>query len=315
METLIDSHGRRISKLRISLLDTCNLRCLYCMPETMSFLPQERLLPAEEILQITDHLTQFGIKAIRVTGGEPTLRKEFLPIMKGLSDLAIDKLGVTSNGVFLTRYLRQLRDETKTNSINISLDSLNRESFHKITKRDCLDKVIDCLVEAQSLGFETKVNCVLMKGLNDHEILDFVDFSAKYGIEVRFLELMRIGQACKGAMNDRFMEADKAISIILAKHGLQKIPVPHDSTSFRFKLSNGAKIGFIASESKPFCGGCSRWRLTATGDLRACLMSEKGVSIKGVPAENYSQLLADLLPMKPTGRIKQLDQDMYQIGG
>ena len=170
------------------------------------------------------------------------------------------------------------------------------------------------ILQAKKMGFNVKINTVLMKGINDHEIFDFMDFSAANDIEVRFLEVMKIGQAC-GSQDELFMSADNAILKMKEKDGLDIVEVESDSTSFNFRTDSGAQIGFIASESKPFCGSCSRWRLSADGFLRACLMSNKGVKIRGAHVDSYDELLHSLLPMKPTGRIEHIKQDMNQIGG
>ena len=152
-----------------------------------------------------------------------------------------------------------------------------------------------------------------MKGVNDHELHDFVNFSAEQDIEVRFLEVMKIGQAC--SQDDLFISAGEAIHELESKLRLQPVRVEKDSTSFNYETENGAQVGFIASESLPFCGNCSRWRLTADGYLRACLMSTDGIKIRGVRPDEYDSILQQLLPMKPKGRIHHIEQDMNQIGG
>ena len=249
-----------------------------------------------------------------MTGGEPTLRDDFQSIVEGLTYLPIEKLGVTSNGSFLQRHLPFLKT-TLCQNINISLDSLNETKFNKLTKREnSFQNTLKSILQAQEMGFKVKVNNVLMKGINDNEILDFVEFSEKYGIEVRFLEVMRIGQAC-GIQDDLFLSAQEAIDIIKEYRDLEVQRVEWDSTSFNYTTSVGGKIGFIASETMPFCGNCSRWRLSADGFLRACLMSEKGVKLKGVPFETYPLLFAELLKMKPVERLPEVHQSMNMIGG
>ncbi len=310
---LIDSHGRRIRKLRVSLLDACNFRCFYCMPLDAKFMKQDKYLSPAEIESICLKLSEYGLEQIRVTGGEPLLRKEFRDIMSRLSALPIDKIGMTTNGYKLDQELDFLQS-TRCRHINISLDSLSKENFNKITRKDVFDNVYSSILQAKKMGFNVKINTVLMKGVNDHEIFDFMDFSAANDIEVRFLEVMKIGQAC-GAQDNLFMSAGDAILKMKEKEGLDIVEVESDSTSFNFRTESGAQIGFIASESMPFCGSCSRWRLSADGFLRACLMSNKGVKIKGADDSSYDELLHSLLPMKPTGRIDHIKQDMNQIGG
>lgn len=312
--SLIDRHGRKIKKLRVSILDLCNLRCFYCMPEKMEFMPSSQWLSSQEIQNLCRILKGYGLDEVRITGGEPTLRSDFMEIVHNLSDLNFSKLGLTTNGVALGKFLPDLK-ETSVSSINISLDSLDPDNFFRITKRNVFDCVFRNILKARDLGFKVKLNCVAMKGANDHEILDFVRFSAREQIEVRFLELMKIGQACRSPLQDAFIAADDILDIILSQYSLEKEHVPLDSTSFVYKVSNGAKIGFIASESKPFCGHCSRWRLSANGILRACLMKEDGVDVRHRSGGELEQALHQLLELKPIRRAKSIKQDMYQIGG
>lgn len=313
MKQIIDSHNRRIKKLRVSLLDACNFRCFYCMPTDAKFMNASKLLSPDEIKLICSQLCSIGIEEIRVTGGEPTIRKEFKQIMNLLSALPIKKLGLTTNGFTLHQELDFLKT-TRCQSINISLDSLSKDNFAEITRRDAFNEVIFSIMSAKKLGFNVKINTVLMKGVNDHEVLDFVRFSSENDIEVRFLELMKIGQACVN-QNNQFIAADEVLQEIKKQETLNEVIVPSDSTSFNFTTYSGAKIGFIASESKPFCGSCSRWRLSADGLLRACLMSSQGVNIRGVKFEDYNELVNTVLPMKPIGRIEKINEDMNRIGG
>ena len=310
---LIDQYGRRIRKLRVSLLDACNFRCFYCMPIDATFMPKHELMSPQEIFGICEALTGFGLEQIRITGGEPTIRREFRTIVGLLSRLNLKKLGLTSNGLILSKHLHFLKD-TPCKHINISLDSLNADNFARITRRPVFENVLHTILSARDLGFQVKINTVLMRGVNDHELIDFLRFSEQEGIEVRFLEEMKIGQACTNQQR-HFLSADEAITRLKEVATLQQVAVDFDSTSFNYVTENGGQIGFIASESKPFCGSCSRWRLAANGFLRACLMSAKGVNIRGIDPGQYTPLLEELLTMKPAGRIERIEQDMNQIGG
>ena len=310
---LIDDHGRRIRKLRVSLLDACNFRCFYCMPTNPKFMSPSKWLPKDNIISIVKALIPYGIEELRLTGGEPTLRPEFRQIVEELSPLPFKKLGLTTNGLLLSKHLNFLK-QTTCQHLNISLDSLNRDKFNKITRSKGFDLVMDSIIQAREMEFDIKLNIILMKGINDDEILDFIKFSQDTSIEVRFLEMMRIGQACAN-QNEKFMPASEAIDIIKNHHRLQTVKVPLDATAFSFTTEKGAKIGFIASESQPFCSNCSRWRLSAEGFLRACLMKEDGVDLRGVPVDQYDRLLNELLAKKPSGRVKEVSQDMNQIGG
>ena len=313
MRKLIDPQGRHIHKLRLALLDACNFRCIYCMPQHPKFLPSKHLLKREEIKYLANHLINLGIDEIRLTGGEPTLRPDFLAIVEDLSELNLKKLGLTSNGIFLRRLLPML-SKTNCRHINLSLDSLEEETFLRMTGSRGLQKVLDSLFKAKEFGFKLKINAVLMKGINDHEIEKFVAFSGKYQIEVRFLELMKIGPA-RDKFNAHFISANEIINRLKKIFTLTPIILPVDSTSFNFKLGNGANIGLIASESRPFCGGCSRLRLSAKGDLRPCLMINQGINLRNKNEEQIMDILNKTMALKPTDRIYEVEQPMNQIGG
>jgi len=311
--TLIDTHERTLHKLRVQLTDTCNFRCFYCMPVKAKFMPPGKLLGAAELVDICSGLVALGINEIRLSGGEPTLRADFEGIVTGLSNLPLLKLGVTTNGFFLEGKLVFLKN-TNCQHINVSLDSLRPERFHMITRTKHFTTVQDAIIKARVMGFHVKVNVVAMRGLNTDEIFDFVNFSARYKIEVRFLELMKIGPYY--ASHSRlFVSAQELIEQIETREKLFVQSVNRDSTSFNFTTSSGAQIGFIASESQPFCDFCSRLRLTANGTLRACLMSEAGINLRGQAKNEYPKLLASVMAMKPTGRLPYIEQPMYQIGG
>lgn len=310
---LTDSYNRTLHKLRVQLTDACNLRCMYCMPDKPVFRDPAKFLTPAEIFNICKVLNEFGVDEIRVTGGEPTIRPEFEEIIIRLSALPLKKLCLTTNGLLLDKKLPFLK-ETNCEHLNISLDSLNEEKFFRITKGKSFRKVYNSIIKARDLGFRVKINTVLMRDINDNEVTDFINFSADTGIEVRFIELMKIGPAYELNPN-LFIPADEIISVIKSKQNLTKIKVSRDSTSFNFLTENGGRIGFIASESKPFCMTCSRLRLSDTGRLRACIMSEKGVELRGRNEMEFRELLSEVMLMKPVERINHIEQPMNQIGG
>ena len=313
MNQLRDPQGRHIHKLRLSLLDACNFRCLYCMPQNPRFLPKNKLMNREEIKKMVGILMDLGIDEIRITGGEPLLRSDFIDIVEDISNLKPKNLAFTTNGIYLSPLLPRLI-KTKCHSINISLDSLDKKNFHKITGSPALKIVLKSILNAKAAGFHIKINVVLMKGFNDHEIEDFVKFSYEHNIEVRFLELMRIGQA-RDRFSKCFFSADEIIKRLKKISPLTPIVLPIDSTSFNFRLDNGAHIGIIASESRPFCKGCSRLRLSAEGLLRPCLMINQGFTLKNKTMAEIENILFQTMAMKPTQRIYEVMQPMNQIGG
>lgn len=312
-DSLVDKFGRRMRKLRVSLLDQCNFRCLYCMPDNRVFTPTKNLLPAEEIISICTNLVDLGLEEIRLTGGEPTLRKDFISIVRGLSELPLKKLALTTNGYRLAELIGQLKN-SNCRSLNISIDSLDQENFLKITGVNRLSHVLAGIKYACSEGFLVKINMVVMRGINDHELMDFVEFAHRYPVEVRFLEVMNIG-VMHDQFDQQFIPQSEMRAIIENRYPLTKQKVPVDSTAQSFKTQRGGKIGWISSESQPFCHSCSRLRLTAQGELRPCLFKSEGISLRGVNKEDYPKILGQILPLKPNQRLAQIEQPMYQIGG
>lgn len=311
--SLVDGYGRVIRKLRVSLLDACNFRCFYCMPAEMKFANPETYLSADEIYAICKDMVDSGIEQIRVTGGEPTLRQDFAEVMKRLATLKLQKFGLTSNAFLLARHLPLLA-ELNCQYINISLDSLQADKFNRMTHSKTFETVYATLLKAREMGFKVKVNTVVIGGWNTDEILDFVAFSEREGVEVRFLELMRIGQALPD-QDRRFRAAADLIKELSEQIELTPVKMELDSTSFNFSTPAGGNIGFIASESQPFCGSCSRLRLSYEGQLRACLMLSEGHSLRGLNAQERLATVHRVMGLKPITRIKEVQQAMYQIGG
>jgi cyclic pyranopterin phosphate synthase len=310
---LTDPSGRVMRKLRVSLTDACQYRCFYCMPEHPVFTRNADLLSAVEYGAICSELVSMGIEELRVTGGEPTVRPEFREIMTVLSGIPARRLSLTSNGQLLERHLDFLRD-LGCMHLNISLDSLDAGRFERITRGGDFRTVMSSIEKATAMGFTVKVNAIVFRGVNDDELPDFARWSAASGVEVRFLEYMKIGPEHTTNF-DRFVSADEMIAGLEKFVTLRPVAVPYDSTSFVFETSEGARLGFIASESKPFCGTCSRLRLSATGTLRSCLMSERGVSLRNAAPSGYEEILSKVMAMKPTGRLDHVDQAMHEIGG
>lgn len=311
--TLTDVYGRRMRKLRVSLLDACNFRCSYCMPEHAAFQARSFRLKRDEIVNVARVLIGMGIQEIRLTGGEPTLRPDLVSIIQDLSLLPLKKLGMTSNGFLLGRILDFLRD-TCCQHLNISLDSLDSERFHHIARFDGFDATMQAILKAHRDGFKVKINTVLMRGINDHEIKDFVKFSADHGIEVRFLELMAIGEAAP-IQEQRFISADEIIQKIGRDTELHPVPRDRDATARVFESTQGARIGVIAPVTQSFCATCSRWRLTADGDLRACLMSQDGINLRGLDEDAIRAAALQVLSMKPRFGASMLSEPMHAIGG
>lgn len=313
MSALVDSHGRKIQKLRVSLTDKCNLRCHYCMPVDATFMDEKKYLSPDEYYEVVKELCGYGLTELRLTGGEPLMRKSFTEIIQKFSGLPLKKIGLTTNGIFLDKHLDDLK-RYRVHHLNISLDSLDPKNFHKITFGNHLHRILRNIELARNIGLHIKLNVVAMRGVNDHEIFDFVEYSRKTGLEVRFLEVMRIGHALDH-QNDQFISAREMTALIKTRYGLRPVQKELDSTSFNYLLDNGAQIGFIASESQAFCGQCSRWRLSSDGIMRACLLKDDGLSIKETTPEQRSHIYQSLLGMKPFHRPVEVSHMMNAIGG
>jgi cyclic pyranopterin phosphate synthase len=283
------------------------------MPLDAKFLDRESYLTSAEYGEIVQELIDFGLEEVRLTGGEPLLRQNFREIIQEIGKLNLKKIGLTTNGILLDRYLSVL-SENNILDLNISLDSLNPENFQQITYGSYLDKILKNISLATQWGFRLKINMVVMRGINDHEILNFIEYAKQWNLEVRFLEIMRIGYACH-EQEKTFISAQDLLARIRQKYNLNTIQSSLDATAFSYVTDCGAKIGFIASESQPFCGHCSRWRLSVDGILRACLLKNEGVNIRHLSANNRQLVYQQLLGMKPYLRPSEVNHSMYQIGG
>jgi cyclic pyranopterin phosphate synthase len=275
---LKDTFNRNHHYLRISLTDVCNFRCLYCMPEDAQFMPSARLMSADEIEQIARIFVAQGVDKIRLTGGEPLVRKDAADIMRRLGKLPVE-LTMTTNGMLLHQYVEVMQEAGMT-SVNISLDTLQAQKFLQITKRDAFYQVrqnIDLMLEK---GFRVKVNCVALRGWNDDEVIDFVGLTKELPLHIRFIEFMPFkGNQWAGASVYPYEELIQQISeqfdIVKLKDEL------HDTTR-KFKvIGHTGTFAVITTMSQPFCSGCNRLRLTADGKMKNCLFSENESDILG----------------------------------
>jgi len=281
---LVDKYDRRLNYLRISLTDRCNLRCLYCIPrEGIPKLPHEDILTYEEILRIARIAVNLGVEKIRLTGGEPLLRKgiyEFIPELHALPGLR--DLSLTTNGVNLTRNAEKIR-LSGIKRINVSLDTLRRERYEKITGYDGFEEVWGGIELARELNFHPiKINVVVIKGLNDDEVVDFARLSLQHPYHIRFIEYMPMGDT--SPEGDLHYLSNSLIKEQLSRLGLLS-PIPNtvqDGPARRFKFEGApGEIGFISPLSNHFCHACNRLRLTASGGLRPCLLSNQEEDLKG----------------------------------
>lgn len=311
-----DRFGRNITYLRISVTDLCNLRCKYCMPESgVKSLCHSDILSIEEIVEIVKVASKNGIKKIRLTGGEPLVRRGFINLCKQISKIdEIEDIAITTNGV----YLKDMADElfeNKVRRINFSLDTLIKEKYNDITRRNDFDKTMESLFYVIKKGFKVKINVVLIGGFNDDEIQDFVNLANKYDLEVRFIELMQIGETANWS-KDKFV-SNKIV--------LEKVPeLEFDGVSgvakiYKIKGQKG-RIGLISPISCSFCEDCNRIRLTSDGKLKPCLHSKDEINLKGLSGEELEEVFKRGIYEKPEkhhledGK-SESERDMNKIGG
>jgi len=311
-----DRFGRNITYLRISVTDLCNLRCKYCMPESgVKSLCHSDILSIEEIVEIVKVASKNGIKKIRLTGGEPLVRRGFINLCKQISKIdEIEDIAITTNGV----YLKEMADElfeNKVRRINFSLDTLIKEKYNDITRRNDFDKTMESLFYAIKKGFKVKINVVLIGGFNDDEIQDFVNLANKYDLEVRFIELMQIGETANWS-KDKFV-SNKIV--------LEKVPeLEFDGVSGVAKIykirGQKGRIGLISPISCSFCEDCNRIRLTSDGKLKPCLHSKDEINLKGLSGEELEEVFKRGIYEKPEkhhledGKSESA-RDMNKIGG
>jgi cyclic pyranopterin phosphate synthase len=317
---LIDGHDRVVNYLRISVTERCNFRCQYCMPEKpFSWVPHENLLSYEELFEFVKASVDEGITKIRITGGEPLLRKNLDVFIKMISDYAphVD-LALTSNGFLLEDAAQRLKD-AGLNRINISLDSLKKETAHYIAQKDVLEPVLRGIDKAHEVGMKVKINCVPLKDVNDSEIIDILEYCKAKGYEVRFIEFMENSHASvKKGLNSKEIQ-----NIIKEKYDFVKLEREGSSPSQGYQLKDGYKFGIIEPHLDDFCSDCNRIRLTAEGYLIPCLYFEDALSIadavKQKDIKKAVSILKEVLKNKPEknkwGEDNDSSRAFYETGG
>ncbi|MDQ3870725.1 MAG: GTP 3',8-cyclase MoaA [Chloroflexota bacterium] len=283
MERLVDSFGREIKSLRVSVTDKCNFRCTYCMPaEGLRWLPREEVLTFEEIHRLVRIMAAMGVSEIRLTGGEPLVRRELPTLVSLLARTpGVEDLSLTTNGVLLDRLAGPLV-EAGLRRINVSLDSLSHVKFAEITRRDALADVLRGLEEAERFPElrPLKVNCVAVKGFTETEVLGLAELARRKPYVVRFIEFMPL-DADQAWEDDKVLTGAEIRTIVEERWPLLELPARPSSTARRFRFVDGAgEIGFVSPVSEPFCSTCDRIRLTAEGQLRTCLFSRREWDLK-----------------------------------
>lgn len=277
MSSFVDRFGRVHRDLRVSLTDKCNLRCTYCMPsEQMQWLPNTQVLTTDEILRVVRIAVEHGIEEVRLTGGEPLLHPNLVEIVAGIASLPnAPKLAITTNAVRLAPIAQRLVD-AGLQRFNISLDTLDRERFKQLTKRDDLEAVLAGIAAAKATGLRPiKINAVLMPGVNEHEAPDLLRWALAEDLQLRFIEEMPLNIDHHWSRQN-YVSTDAVIAQLREHFDLTELPRDPHSPAFEMAVSGTDQtVGFISSVSKPFCGGCDRLRLTADGQFRNCLFARE----------------------------------------
>ncbi|MBI4352995.1 MAG: GTP 3',8-cyclase MoaA [Candidatus Omnitrophica bacterium] len=302
-----DQFGRNITYLRVSLIDRCNLRCFYCMPQGFSNpFKEDELLALEEVFEIVSLFQELGVRKVRLTGGEPLLRKGVPELVAKIKSLpGIREVVMTSNGVLLNAFAARLK-QAGLDRINVSLDTLSPETFRRITGLDKLKDVLDGIEAAVACGIAPiKINAVLMKGWNDHEVTALAAFAVERGMEVRFIEWMPTAADIRAVREDRFLSVDFARRKIEEAYGLiPDLSEPFAPARSFFIQGTRSKVGFISPLSNAFCPMCNRVRLRANGMLKTCLHGKEDLDIRtllrsGCPRERIKREILHTVWRRP----------------
>lgn len=326
---LIDGMGRRIVNLRISVTDRCNFRCTYCMPaDNVEFMDRSNLLSFEEIQRVAKIVSRMGINRLRLTGGEPLMRKNLPSLIKMLDEVdGIDDIAMTTNAYFLKDQAQSLKD-AGLKRLNVSLDALDPDKFRDVNRRDCLQSVLDGLEAASKVGFKSiKINAVAVRNFSETEIMSLIEMGRSDGFEIRFIEFMPLD-------SDKVWERDKVLFgheiVDMIKENYELVPIDNSleigpASEYNFADGKG-KIGIITAVSNPFCDHCNRIRMTADGKLRTCLFSTEETNLKelirsGVTDGTIIETIKQAVLVKEPGHKINLDdferptRAMHAIGG
>jgi cyclic pyranopterin phosphate synthase len=324
----LDRFGRNINYLRISLTDKCNLRCVYCMPEDITFRPRQELLQDDEILRLVRIFAELGFAKFRLTGGEPTVRANFVDLVRQMSNTpGVETMAMTTNGLLLDKLAEPLA-EAGLQRVNISIDTLDAQKFKKLTRWGEVDEVLDGIRMAEKAGLGVKLNAVVVRGYNDGEdVVDLARLTLYQPWQVRFIEMMPFGDVADFQQAGIVTEEDLRGTISAALGDLSLVNNGQlDGEARLYKLAGAqGTLGFISSVTQPFCASCTRARLTADGRLRLCLLREQEVNLMkplrdGANDEALKEIIVDAIWWKPWGHkldddVVPLNRVMSEIGG
>jgi len=331
MNTLTDNFGRQITYLRLAVTDRCNLRCQYCMPaHGIDIVDRKELLSYKEMYRITRVLSELGVNKIRLTGGEPFVRKDFISFLEMLSfNDKLDEINITTNGALICKHISKL-EELNIGTINLSIDSLSSENFAKITRRNVFDEVYKTLEVLEQSSLKLKLNAVVQSGVNTHEIIDFIELTKQKDLAVRFIEEMPFNGVGQRTTKDVW-NYTKILNKINS-HYKETIPLQSDksSTSHNFKIEGyKGSFGIIPAFTRTICNDCNRIRITATGMFKNCLFDEGVFNVRdfmrnGATDNDLKQLFVSTVKKKPENgfiaeanrkKNKNVSESMSTIGG
>ncbi|TAG57138.1 MAG: radical SAM protein [Cytophagales bacterium] len=316
---ITDSYSRIFKTLRVSLTNTCNLACTYCVNENADYKQvskfENQILKTENLLEIIIKLHKIlQFKTIRLTGGEPTLYKNIVPLIQQLSSLDV-KIKLTTNGFLLKNLIDKL-NINELDSINVSLDAMDEDIFFRISKRRSLYKILEGIEAAKSKNIHVKLNAVILKNINSSQILPLLEYSFSKNISIRFLELMKMGHIKDGNFDNFFSQKD-ILKVIKSKYEFKKILREDAATANYWQTKSGNTFGIIANESEPFCADCNRLRLDSSGNIFGCLSSNTPLDISQIYENDYllEEKLNLAMAQKQVLKFTGSNLSMLEIGG
>jgi len=313
-----DKYNREFKTLRVSLLSRCNLSCVYCTmgeDEVKENNQHQHPVSSGTLLQQIQQLhTVLQLETIRLTGGEPLLYHELIPLIKGIKAMGIEKIKLTSNGFLLERLAKPMKD-AGLHSVNVSLDAVDDNVFFLMSKRNDVQRILDGIDAAIAAGLSVKINAVVMKGMNENQIIPLLQFAFKRNITVRFLEIMAMGYLHEHA--DRYLfTQDEILDVVSKKYSFKKVEISQAATANYWQTDDGKTFGIIANESEPFCSDCNRLRLDSNGNIYGCLSSNHPIALNS--HDDKTSLISKLqqaMNQKQAVKFTGSDLSMLHIGG
>ena len=317
MKQITDGYGRNFKTLRVSLLTRCNLGCVYCNAddETVNHGGSSSRLPAKTLLQHIARLhSLLQLETIRLTGGEPLLYPDLVQVIEGIKDMGISEIKLTTNGFLLERWAKPMKQAGMT-SINVSLDAIDEDVFFLISKRNNVQRIINGIRAAKEVGFDIKINSVIMKGINESQLLPLLEYAFEENITIRFLEVMAMGHLYDSAKKYLFSR-QHILERIADRYVFDELPRKNSATSSYWRTENGKVFGIIANESEPFCHDCNRLRLESEGNIYGCLSNNHPIPILDITDKReLSKKLQEALLQKQPIRFMGSELSMLNIGG